>query len=315
MDRLVKEKKNILVTGATGFIGKNLIKKLKESNVHIIIVVRNEEKAKKLGDLSDITIITCEFEKIESLSTKLQQLDIISIESVIHLAWEGNSGCSRGDDMVQLKNIQATSRLIREVEKLGCKKFIGIGTVSENLVMESEIRGVSTNMVYAAAKLSCYYMARVLCKEKKIDFVWCRLANVYGPGNETGNLMSYTLKSLLEYQKPTYSSAQVWQDFIFIDDCIEALMRIVFSNNKRDLYYIGTGQPKKLKEYLMIVRDIVSPNIELGIGERPDDGLIYKKEWFDIRGMQEEYDYCPRVTFEEGIKRTIVMEDKRNEEI
>ena len=309
MDQVMFKKKNVLITGANGFIGQHLVKRLRETNVHLVLLVKNKEKAKQFESFENVTIIQGKLGELAHLHLQLEQEGLVSIDSVIHLAWEGNSGSTRGDENLQINNVKATTQLINEVKKLGCQKFIGIGTVSEQLVLESELDVACANMIYASAKLSTYYMSRVLCKEKNIKFVWCQLANVYGPGNETGNLMSYTLKSLLNHQKPTYSSAQVWQDFIYIDDCIEALLMILFNDNKQDHYYIGTGKPKKLKEYLMIARDVISPDMELGIGERSDDGLIYKKEWFTIQKLEEEYQYHTKVSFEEGIRKTVEMEN------
>ena len=117
--------------------------------------------------------------------------------------------------------------------------------------------------------------------------------------------MSYTINTLLKGERPTYSSATVLQDFVYVSDCVKAIMLILNKNMTEDLYYIGTGNVKMLKEYLLEVGNIINPQITLGIGERPDDGTVYNKEWFDISKLQEDTGYISEVSFSEGIKRTI----------
>ena len=295
--------KKILVTGASGFIGKAVIKELLENGFFVVAVVRNERKISEfIKNYNNIKVIECDMAQYLELTHKIDDREI---ETVIHLAWEGSSGVKRADYNIQLKNIKATLDCIQAVTKMGCKHFFCTGTISENLIMETTSLAVSQNLIYAVAKHNTFYLADILCRSLGMEFTWLRLANIYGPGNETGNLMSYTIDALLKNERPTYSKALVLQDFMYVGDCAKAITSLIDVKCNSKLYYIGTGEYRQLKEFLIEARDVINPTIELGIGERPDDNTIYLKEWFSIENLRNDTGFRPQTTFKAGIIDTI----------
>ena len=158
----------ILLTGASGFIGKHLLKALLIEKHEVIAVVRDKVKLHEFCENFDnLKVIECELGNFYELNEFLSDE---SISTTIHLAWDGSSGVKRADYDLQLKNIKATLELIEISAKLGCKHFISTGTVSENLVELKNANIKSQNMIYAAAKLSLYNLAKVLCSTCDIKF-------------------------------------------------------------------------------------------------------------------------------------------------
>ena len=70
-------------------------------------------------------------------------------------------------------------------------------------------------------------------------------------------------------------------------------------------YYIGSQNPKPLKEFLCEMRDVVDPNIKLGLGEIPFQGVSLTYKEFDVNAVRRDTGFVPEVTFEEGIRNTI----------
>ena len=74
-------------------------------------------------------------------------------------------------------------------------------------------------------------------------------------------------------------------------------------NNKT--YYIGSQEPKPLKEFLLTMRDLVDPNIMIGLGEIPFNGVSLSYKEFDINAVKDDTGFVPQISFKEGIDNTI----------
>ncbi len=292
---------SIVVIGASGFIGKHLVQHLLDEKKLVTAVVRDSDKLGVLAENHALNIVQCEMKNHENLAQMIDQ----EVDAVVYLAWQGNSGAARADYDIQTANFKGIFGAIEFAAKANAKRFIATGTISERLLELECAQITSQNMMYAAAKLGVSKMAAVLCQKYEMQFTWLRLGNVYGEGNTTGNLMDYTVEMLQKAQRPTYSAALVLQDFVYVGDCVQAIAIACEVALKQNTYYIGTGEPRQLKEFLFIARDAINPALEMGIGERPDDGTHYEREWFSIDAFALEVGYKPLYSFEEGIKRTI----------
>jgi len=292
----------VLVTGAGGFIGQAVTAHLLEKGFHVIAVVRRAAAMERFSDNPRVRIVECALNEIGRIA---QLLPPGSVQHAIHLAWEGNAGAARADVALQMRNTTSTLALIEALHAVGCRSVLAAGTISECLILDENQICKTGNMIYAAAKAGAHALTKALCSKLNVRFTWCRLANIYGPGNRTGNIMSYTLEKLLCGERPTYSSATALQDFMYVDDCARALVAVMRHDDPRPVYYIGTGQPRLLRDYLFLARDAVNAQAELGIGERPDEPAIYREAWFSIDALQADTGFRPRVEFREGILKTI----------
>ena len=110
--------KKVIVTGASGFIGKALVKRLLKDNVEVWAIVRNKDK---LSDLENnrLKIIIANFEEYLDLERKITERDF---DCFYHFAWDG-CGYSSNDYDVQYKNIKYTCDALLLAVKLKCQKF------------------------------------------------------------------------------------------------------------------------------------------------------------------------------------------------
>ena len=76
-------------------------------------------------------------------------------------------------------------------------------------------------MMYGVAKHACRLIVEDYCKNIGQNFVWMQFSNIYGVGNKTGNLVSYTLGELMAGKEATFSPALQPYDFIYVEDLIE----------------------------------------------------------------------------------------------
>ena len=159
--------------------------------------------------------------------------------------------------------------------------------------------------MYGVAKHCAHLMLEDYCKNIGLQFVWMQFSNIYGVGNKTGNLVSYTLGELLKGNEATFGPAAQPYDFIYVDDLLEAVYRLGDSETKHVCYYIGSGSPRILKEYLLEIGELAGMQDKVGIGIRPDDGIKYDFSMFDTTPLKDAIGDYVSTPFEEGIKKTI----------
>ncbi len=300
----------VIVTGANGFIGTKLINKLLQNNTEVIaidvnfnntLIVDSPYVIKKEINLNDKVLL-------------MNQLSDQEYDAFYHFAWRGVNGPDKADPIVQLKNIEMMINCAYVAKQIKCKKFLCSGTIAEHSVESlNHLETTSGGMMYGVSKHCAHLMLENYCKNIGLDFVWMQFSNIYGPGNCTGNLISYTLNQILNDNEATFGPAMQPYDFIYIDDLIEAIMRLGDSNTKKNFYYIGSGEPRILKDYLLSISNYCHKRELTKIGERPDDNIKYSFDMFDTTSLVNDIGNYVSFTFDEGLKMTVTsyMEDKK----
>lgn len=292
--------KRVIVTGANGFIGSSLIKKLVAHNVEVVAV--DITFANKRIPESDL-ITRVESCVDATLAEKLPQVDY---DAFYHLAWRGVNGTEKANPSIQLSNIQMAIDCADVCKKIGVRKLLCAGTVAENATYSlPDLKQTSGGMMYGVAKHACRLIVEDYCKNIGLPFVWMQFSNIYGVGNKTGNLVSYTLGEIMTGKVATFGPAQQPYDFIYVDDLIEAVYRLGGHETKNAFYYIGSGNPRILKEYLFRIGELAESADQVCIGVRPDDGIKYSMEMFSNGTLVEEIGDYVSTDFDNGIRKTI----------
>lgn len=294
--------KRVIVTGANGFIGSSLVNILLKNGAKVVAI-----------DISFASPRISESDSVLKLETSLDDVEklqsfipVAEYDAMYHLAWAGVNGPSKADPTVQLNNIQLGINCAKLCKALGVGKLLCAGTVAEQAVHSlPNLSQTSGGMMYGVAKHSAHLILEDYCKNIGQPFVWMQFSNIYGVGNMTGNLVSYTLGELLAGKKATFGPAAQPYDFIYVDDLLEAVYRLGVSETKKSSYYIGSGTPKVLKEYLLRIGELVGLKENIGIGIRPDDGIKYDFSMFDTTPLKEAIGDYVSISFDEGIRKTI----------
>ena len=292
--------KKVIITGANGFIGSSLIKKMVANKVEVVAV-----DVTFAGDrLPESELI----KRIESVvdTSLVDKIPTDDYDALYHLAWRGVNGVEKADPSVQLANIQMAVDCANICKKLNVKKFLCAGTVAENATYSlPNLRTTSGGMMYGVAKHACQLIVEDYCKNIGQNFVWMQFSNIYGIGNKTGNLVSYTLGELMSGNEATFGPALQPYDFIYVDDLIEAVYRLGGSKTEKSFYYIGSGAPRILKEYLLRIGELAGYADKVCIGIRPDDGIKYSMDMFDNSSLVAAIGDYVSTDFDNGILKTI----------
>lgn len=292
--------KKVIVTGANGFIGSSLINKLIDNGIEVVAV----DLSFAVSSIPDNNLIT----KIESGvdSSLINKIPAGDYDAFYHLAWRGVNGAEKADPTIQLSNIEMAIVCTKLCKLLGVKKILCAGTVAENATFSLPyLDKTSGGMMYGVAKHACNIILEDYCKNIGLPFVWMQFSNIYGVGNKTGNLVSYTLGEILSGKEANFGPAQQPYDFIYIDNLIEAVFRLGEKETSKCFYYIGSGNPRKLSDYLMRIGELAGCKEKIKIGVMPDDGIRYKMNMFNIEELTHTIGNYITINFDDGIMKTI----------
>ena len=297
--------KKVIVTGANGFIGTALCRELSNQGISVIAVVRNEEEnISNIENLKGLRVVYSDLSEFKNLNEKISDRDI---DVLYHLAWVGSAGPLRGSADVQFNNIKYTCDTVKACSKMNCKRFVFASSI-----MEYEIEAVMAtdatpgiNTLYSSAKVSADYMARTIAGSLGVDYIRAVISNIYGPGELSPRLVNTSIRKLLNGEHCAFSAGEQTYDFIYIDDAAKTFVAIGEKGVANRTYYIGSQNPRPLKEFLCELRDQVDPNIEIGLGEIPFNGVSLTYTEFDIHAVKNDTGFIPSVSFTEGIKNTI----------
>lgn len=295
--------KSAIVTGANGFVGSALVRELVNQNVQVIAVVRNQESdISRIKDLRNVKVIYCDMEQIEKLKLSVSE----EVEVFYHFAWTGSAGSLRTDIHIQLNNIQYTCDAVETAAALGCSRFVLASSIMETECKDIMDTDMSPGMgyIYATGKLAGNYMARCKAGSLNLDFIAGIISNIYGVGELSPRLINTSIQKLQNGERASFSPGEQIYDFIYVTDAAKAFYAIGIRGKANRSYYIGSQNPRKLKIFLEEMRAVVASDAVMGIGDFEFNGVSLDYRKIDIQLLNQDTDFVPEVSFQEGIKIT-----------
>ena len=292
-----------VITGATGAVGMALIRELSAMGAEILVLCRSgSARSQRIPDTDNVKKLDCSLDKMSEL-----ELDE-KYDAFFHLAWEGTTGESRNDMLLQNRNVKHTLDAVALASRLGCKVFVGAGSQAEYGRVEGDLNAATPAFPengYGMAKLCAGQMSRVMCAQLGIRHIWTRILSVYGEYDGENSLISFAIGKALAGERASFTAGeQVW-DYLYSGDAAKAMIALAERGRDGGIYCLGSGKKRLLREYLEVLRDTANPDAELGLGDRPypDKQVMYLCA--DISDLVSDTGYTPETLFEDGIKKTI----------
>lgn len=310
--------KKAMVTGADGFIGRNLVQELLANDYDVYAVVRGEDKAEEiLGSHPRLHLIECDMNHYERL---LEYPTLRKIPVVFHFAWSGVSGPDSTDYTVQLNNVKCSCDLQAVATQLGIARLVFADSIMEyehQKAMEEGFYQVSLRNTYHVAKIAARNLLQLRAANHNMDFIPVVISNVYGVGENSPRLINTAIRNLLAHRHMSFTPSEQMYDFIYISDAVRAIRLAAERGKNHKLYYIGSREQRPLKLFLMEMRDVIAPDMELGIGELALHGVSLEYNEIDTNGIFEDFGFEAQYTFAQGVKKTaqwiLATEEKMRE--
>lgn len=295
----------VIVTGATGFVGSAVCEELVRKNIEVIAIVRHPDKViSNITANEGIRIVYCDLANFRKLAELIPDRDI---DALYHFAWVGSAGALRGDSDVQMKNVQYTCDTVKACAEMGCKRFVFASSIMVFEIEATMAKDITPdiNTLYSSAKIAADYMSRTIAGSLGVGYIRAVISNIYGPGEYSSRLVNASIRKMLKGEHCAFSAGEQLYDFIYITDAAKAFVAIGEKGISNRTYYIGSHDPKPLREFLLELRDCIDPQIKIGFGELPFNGVSLTYKEFDMHAVKNDTDFVPEIGFKEGIKNTV----------
>lgn len=300
---------NILILGAAGFIGTNLTLNLsKNKDDKITLVDKNKEYFVNIEKkcLKNVTI------KEVSLDEKMDFSILDGQDIVYHLVSSNVPTTSNQHISLDIQaNVLFSSYLFDACVEHSVKKVVFIssgGTVygKEATCPLSEETPTNPISSYGIQKITIEKLLYLYNYMYGLDYRIIRLANPYGPyqrpNGVLGAVTTFTYKAIKREEIQVYGDGSVVRDYIYIDDAINAIIKVVNGENKHHTFNLGCGYGTSIKELLLTIEKALG--IELKIVYRAGRTVDVPVNYLDISRYEKYYGKLNPISLEEGIKRT-----------
>ncbi len=293
--------KKILVSGASGFIGKHCIKILSNRNYEIHALTRNQEE-QNTENIYWHTIDLFNIDKVEKLFKEIKPTYFL------HLAWKVESGLSFGSNENE-KWFNLSKKMVNFFYQNGGERLVVSGSCFEydlstgNAILENK-NSLKSNNEYGKNKNKLYQYLKLLQKEKGISFAWGRIFFTFGPGQKPASLVPYVISSLRNDKTVETTDGNQEYDYLYVEDVALALVSLVEST------YVGavnisSGKTIKLKELILKFAKVFDKEhlIKFGVRERPENSPSHVLGNIDL--LKKETNWKKQFDIDEAIKKTI----------
>jgi nucleoside-diphosphate-sugar epimerase len=243
---------DVLLTGATGYIGSHIAKNLLESGYKVYATCRKDSKFDKCILFAD---------KLDWLNLDdenwQKKIEKIQLDLLIHTAWAGVSATERDNWDVQFTNFYFSKSIIDFSLGLKVKKIICLGSQAEygnfkNRVTEAHVPYPTD--AYGAVKLMTLYYLKNIADKQKVDWYWLRVFSIIGENENETWLLPQVMTKLCAQQEIELTEGRQCYDYLYMDDFIQRLNQVITcQSSDSGVYNICSGRSVEIRQLLILI--------------------------------------------------------------
>tara|TARA_B110000285_G_C15081550_1_gene593792 strand:- start:695 stop:1600 length:906 start_codon:yes stop_codon:yes gene_type:complete len=298
-------KEKVLVIGGTGFIGFNLLKKLKTNKYDLFSV--STKKPSNNKKLKGVKYIIFDISKKKELIKKLKKYNFAILINLGGNIDHGKKITTTKSHFIGVKN------LVDYFNKKKLNLFIQIGSSLEYGDIKSPQKETSPCKPKRYYGLAKYNASNYIINSKHLNFNYLilRLYQVYGPHQDDKRLIPFVIKSCLANKIFDCTDGSQVRNFLYITDLIELLLKIIKSNKiKNGIYNVGNKNSVKVRSIIKIINQIIKKgNPKFGkIKMRTDE---IEKLYPNIKKIKSHFKWTSKTNIKDGLIKTILHYAKR----
>lgn len=299
---------HILVTGASGFIGRNLVHKLLSSGHAVSALIRQD------------TQIIPEHPRLSMVQADLNHPNmalksaVYSSDAIIHLAGDSTPRSSAGSLLIDAQNSLIPTLNLLEIVKSSTKPQCFLyassgGTVYGRPIQTPICESHPTNPTspYGIGKLMCEHMVRIASEEAGIQHIVMRISNPYGPyqhnRRKQGVIGAWIKAALANQSIEIWGDGSTVRDYLYIEDAVRAMCLAVESRPPSGIYNLGSGVGYSLKEITAIIQGNIGR--ELNIVHKPMFRYDISVNILSVQKLTSAIPWSAHTQLSDGIAHTI----------
>lgn len=317
----------VLVTGITGFIAGELIRRLvNDGDYEVAGLVRTSSNQRRLEIIDDIVskirIFYANFNDHHAVRNVIKNFQPnyilhIGAQTPVRDSFEMPHEFNETNYLGTINLIHAALEVL---DASDFKKFIFASTMETYGFQEarkpfSEDLSPNPGSPYAVSKAACEHYLRMASKAFGLPYLISRACNTYGRKHNSGFIVEYIITSMLANKKVYIGTPNAVRDLMYVDDHVNAYMCLLKSNITNETFNFGNGSGLTMLELADIIKRKLGYN---------DDIILKFPSWYPFRPLAEEYlsidsskakkmlEWEPRFTLDAGLDLTIAYWEKAN---
>lgn len=301
----------VLVTGAAGFIGSHLTRRLTQEGFEVGIIKREKSNVWRIKDLLDeIVVYDVDLRTTQGVSEVVSHF---RPDVIFHLATYYAVDHKPQEIPVMVDtNVLGAVNLLESSKESKIKLFVNTSSCfvyKESKDKLKENADLNPLNLYALTKLQVEQACSFYQEKYGLKTVTFRLFPPYGPADHERRLIPYVIKSLLKGERLKLTTGRQKWDFVYVDDIVDAyfkLLSIPILPQKHEIFNIGAGNAVSVREVVSRIKEVIGSELE------PDWGAIPHRKnevWFtcaDIGKTKTFLSWQPKVQIlGEGLERTV----------
>src|SRR5688500_6816491 len=298
--------KRVVVTGGAGFLGRFIVKRLQSyAGVEVFVPRSADYNLVETTDIRRLLKDTCP-------------------DLIIHLAAVvGGIGANqKNPGKFFYENLMMGVQLIEQSRSEGIKKFVAVGTVcaypkfTPTPFREDDLWNgypEETNAPYGLAKKMMLVQSQSYREQYGFNSIFLLPANLYGPGDnfdlESAHVIPALIRKCVEAREAGEQFIEAWgtgeasREFLYVEDCAEAILRAAVSYNESDPVNIGSGSELRIRDLLLLIARLTGFEGEVRWQHDKPDGQPRRR--LDVSRAYEKFGFKASTQLEDGLHRTI----------
>jgi len=294
----------ILVTGASGFVGANLYKKIVAVRDDVYAVV-SSDKGWRLAEVNDQQIISVD---LNDFAATKNLVNSVGPKTVFDCVAYGAYSFEKNTNLIYQTNFHAIVNLVSLLAERPFVAFIHAGSSSEygtNCAAPTEDAKCEPNSPYAVSKVALATYLRYMGKHLEFPCANLRLYSVYGQLEDTSRLLPNLLRQALAGKLPPFVDARTSRDFIHVDDVCAAFILAAAKMHPGiygEDFNIGTGIKITIAELAQLTRRMFDIQVEPQFGTMEGRSWDLSDWYSDPRKANQLIDWHPQIKLEDGLR-------------
>jgi UDP-glucose 4-epimerase len=296
-----------LVTGAGGFIGANLVRRLLRDGHEVHATCRPRGNRARLSGLDDLVVHEVELDLPGAAASLVSS---VTPEWIFHLAAHGAYSWQTDSRQICQATLLATIELVDAAEREGVQAFVHAGSSSEYGFKDhspDEHERPEPNSTYAVAKTAATMYCSHRASAGSLPAVTLRLYSVYGALEDSRRLVFALLTNGLKGRLPPLVSPETARDFVYIDDVCDALVRAAekADDTAGEIYNVGSGHQTTLRELVECVCSLLTIDVEPNWDTHPPRQWDTDIWCASTERIAHDLGWSARTGIGEGLRHTI----------